>query len=70
MLSGTKRNPTKSVGLVESGLDHISQWKLICSRHDIAEALMSWCKQQSISFSHSRALSTLPGLMGFILLNL
>jgi hypothetical protein len=37
MWSGTKRNPTKSVGLVESGLDHRSQWKLICSRHDIAE---------------------------------
>ena len=41
MWSGTKRNPAKSVGLIESGLDHLSQWKLICSRYDIAETLMS-----------------------------
>jgi hypothetical protein len=42
MWSGTKRNPTMSVGLVESGFDHLSHSKCICSRHDIAETLMSW----------------------------
>jgi hypothetical protein len=35
--STNTKNPTMSVGLVESGLDHLSHWKLICSRHDIAE---------------------------------
>jgi|JYMV01.1.fsa_nt_gi hypothetical protein len=39
--STNTKNPTMSVGLVESGLDHLSHWKLICSRHDIAETLMS-----------------------------
>ena len=36
------KNPTQRVGLVQSGLHHHLIRKLTCSRHDIAEKLLSW----------------------------
>ena len=36
-------------------------WKSTCSRHDIAEKLLSWCKQPSLTHSITNLIAILKG---------